>query len=687
MSQPSQPEGRKVLSREVSVFLVQLSIALHKKAAYPAGHPQLTSSVEALHLRLVALLEDRPAVSLGVARTQLVIEGAATDPNNPVLRELAQRLHRQQLGAIAFSKGIQPEELSDWLELVGVEGRKGSQPIGLLPPEQLQRWPHIQLYPLTFEQLQLAGNGESRSEQAEDRAAHLWQGLAAVALLQQQGGAGSPALGPAELASAINQQKREITYDQVIVDYLVQLGRELRLQEGSDPTGLQRRLSSLLAALEPDTLRRLLELGGDLAQRRQLVLDASHAMPVQTVIELLEAAGQASQQTISHSLLRILTKLAAHAESPTPVRTDAEVALRETVRQLIEGWTLDDPNPTSYTGVLADLARPAASPGARMEEASLEPARLVKMSLEVGTMGESTRRAVDQMVLGGHLSDLLALLDAAVGVEGTVETFWAHLTSPDSVQRLLMDEHGDPAARERVIARMGVTAVGSMLDALEVAESRTIRRRLLSRLSQFGPEIAPAVVSRLARLVPWFVQRNLLVLLTSVRAWPDDFSPAEYAVHTDARVRREALKLMLLMPVHREHAIATALADADDQIVRLGLGEAVRGCPPAALPRLMALLNDRERDPELRTFGIRVLAPLVTPAVRDWLLQRALGRRRWFGRRRLAAKSPELLAVLSVLAARWASDQTAAEVLRLADQSSDPEIRAAAGDEAMRSRP
>ena len=74
------------LSRELADFLVELSIALHKHAIYPAGHPLLTSAVDKVTRNLWALLQERPVLSIGIARRQLIIEGVATDPNHPLLQ-------------------------------------------------------------------------------------------------------------------------------------------------------------------------------------------------------------------------------------------------------------------------------------------------------------------------------------------------------------------------------------------------------------------------------------------------------------------------------------------------------------------------------------------------------------------------------------------------------------------------
>ncbi len=91
-------------------------------------------------------------------------------------------------------------------------------------------------------------------------------------------------------------------------------------------------------------------------------------------------------------------------------------------------------------------------------------------------------------------------------------------------------------------------------------------------------------------------------------------------------------------------------------------------------------MNPR-RSPEMRVPTLRILARSCTPAALKVLLAHARHRRGWFGRR-LAPKSPELLAALAGLASYWKADPQVSEVLAHAIRHSDPEIRAAANSPA-----
>jgi len=84
-----RPAESKTLSRELSAFLIQLSIGLHKYGTYPKGHPIISNAASAVTTALAGVLKDREALVIGVARDQLVIDGVTTDAGTLVLRDLA----------------------------------------------------------------------------------------------------------------------------------------------------------------------------------------------------------------------------------------------------------------------------------------------------------------------------------------------------------------------------------------------------------------------------------------------------------------------------------------------------------------------------------------------------------------------------------------------------------------------
>lgn len=159
----SPPAGgtQQVLSRELSAFLVEFSIALHKNQMYPPGHPHLNTALVGFNDRIHALLATRPSLSIGVARKQLVIEGVATDPDNPLLRELALKLHRHQLGAVKIMPEVQDHEVAEFLALLVQDPYLTKTTLGRPESGDLRRWEHLWLFPLAYDQLELIEGSEN----------------------------------------------------------------------------------------------------------------------------------------------------------------------------------------------------------------------------------------------------------------------------------------------------------------------------------------------------------------------------------------------------------------------------------------------------------------------------------------------------------------------------------------------
>lgn len=679
MAQTDRQAESKTLSRELSVFLIQLSIGLHKYGTYPKGHPVIDNAAGAVYAGLAALLGSREALAVGVARDQLIVEGAATDPDNAVLRELAQRLHRHQIGVIKFRKDIAPEELVEFLQVVSAEANRQDMPFGLRPTEEIDRWRNIEVVPFTFEHLQIGDTGPDGTDQG--RTPQLWLGLASAAL--RKGRAGDEVeQDPTQIATAINAHRDDKAYDQIIVGYLQELGRELKLREGESYNQLQTRVSQLLSSLDQDTVTRLLTVGGDLATRRDLVADFASSLPVKAVLDLVQAAATAQKQTISHSLLRMLTKLADHAnEGQTTVRANADETFRGAVKDLLSDWTLEDPNPDNYTMVLDQLSLPAAQtqPERPEEEHLSEAPRLLQMALELDVVGEAVLTALRTVIKEGRLQELVAALDGAPPGSSAAETLWERLADPELLNGVLAHGEANVDAVERILDKVGASAINPMLDALAVTDSRAMRHRLLNALTALGPLAGPPTVARL-KGAEWFVQRNLLIVLAALPEWPDDFDPQTYATGEDPRVRREAIKLMLQgtqRPDLRLQAVMLGLGDEDDSIMRIGLAAALEGCPASAEPLLAQHLDHDEE--EVRVLAIRVLATLRTKRARDLLLAQALAKKKWWRRTRLNQPSPEMLAAVRGLATTWTRHPDAQLVLSLAARSPEPDVRLAAG--------
>jgi hypothetical protein len=665
------------LSRELADFLIEFSIVLHNRSMYPAGHPHLRQSAVRFVQRLNALLGNRDSVTLGVARNRLVIETVTTDPKNALLRDLAHRLHRHRVAAVHLTRGATADEIEDVLAALSSDPHRGDGPVG----KRLDRigpWNHIQLRPVGYDRLTLQDpdTGTEAKHGGGMSGRDAWVELARLALTTDVDVGHATEADPLVVAQAIGRKSGEVAYDRVVLGYLSRVAEEMSGRKGAVDDQLSQRLSGLIQALNPDTLRRLLETGGSQDERRQFVLNASQVLAADAVMEVLEAAAQASHQTISHNLLNLLHKLAHHAEEgPVSIRAEAEGALRNNVARLIGDWRLEDPNPEQYTAVLEGMVRDAPDTLTEDNQGRCEPEIVVKMALELDCVGPSVYAAVEAMLNRRELVRVATLLDGAPQTDN-IAAIWRFVAHPSRLEAELAISPPDPDAIAVLVGRLGLTAVNALLDHLGRTDDRSTRASLMKQLLSLGSQMGDVAVARLPT-APWYLQRNILVLIGRLGSWPQGFNPMSYAAHLDPRIRREGIKLLLESAPHASEGILLGLRDRDEGIVLLALSAALESCPEEAVPPVASIAVDPRRSPDVRMSALRILARSRSRDAMKVLLMYARYRWRWFGRR-LAPKSPELLAALSGLSLYWANDPDVSEVLAYARQHSDPEIRSSA---------
>jgi hypothetical protein len=129
-------------------------------------------------------------------------------------------------------------------------------------------------------------------------------------------------------------------------------------------------------------------------------MNASRGLKGDSVIRLIQAASQAEGKEVSHPMLRMLGKLAQHAdEAPGINRQHALESIQEQVSDLVAGWGSEDPNPKAYTSALSEMV--AAEPsllagGVQLPEVS--PRRVVDMAFEMDLVGETVADAVGRLI-------------------------------------------------------------------------------------------------------------------------------------------------------------------------------------------------------------------------------------------------------------------------------------------------
>lgn len=630
-------------------------------------------------VRLSSLLSLRGDLVIGVARDQLIIEGVATDRKHPLLRGLAERMFRHELGLMTVSAGVTESEISEMLVRLSEEPERTGRPLGRESRDVLNGLPHVRLHPLGFDKLQIR-DADGPSSGMGAQCSHLWIMLAEAALAGEEldDEAGSD---PEIVARAIDRNAGDAAFDEAITGYLLAIVRD-NLEGGThESEDLRNRVSDLISRLAPGTLSRLLHsMAGAPTRQKELLTRACDQLTADAAIELLEAARSEHSKTVSDSMIRVLTKLARHAEVDSPARQGAAEAVRDHMRRMVAEWELENPNAEDYDEALKRMA--TGTPLVRMDtkaSSAFDAERVTQMCLELDVTGESLRQALEEMIETDLVGTLLTLLDEVPSHIRAGEVAWTQLASPGTIRHLTDGDLPRFEWIDRLLERMGVSAAGPLLDALADSQSRSIRWKLLERLEAIGEELGPLLVERLDD-PSWYVVRNMLTLLGAIPALPPGFSPEPYVAHEHEMVRLEALKLCVSLPDLRDRAVIAALSETNDRLVSLGLAEAEKDCPGEAGEHIRRIARDPLSASVLRASAARILSRLRTAADLEILLGLLPRRRRFLRRDASCDGHPHVVAAVRALGEGWPSDPRVRRALSGMSRSSDPDIRLATAD-------
>jgi hypothetical protein len=372
----------------------------------------------------------------------------------------------------------------------------------------------------------------------------------------------------------------------------------------------------------------------------------------------------------------MLSKL-AHHPSTGGVRPKADPAIRDVMRRLLDDWSLSDPNPEAYSKALESMSsgRTAAEkPSAKALPTECEPERMVQIAIEVGAMGPQILAAMVDLCKAGRVDVLLDLVERAPSEEAAAPV-WEFLQRERILDFLLEQQRVDMPLVARFVKRIGIGTAPTLLSAAAAFEDVKTRTQFYDLLQSLGDQAGAAIAERIAASPP-AVQRELLGLLGRLAALPTGFSARSFLESDEALVRREAVRLLFRNPAERDETTMSALSDTDDRVVFAGLTMAQERCPPAGIGLIQQRVDRGELDSQLRTMGIRIVAQQHTPAMLAWLVGYVVTETQWARRLKLRGSTPEMLAALSMIVAHWGNDPAAANAIRLAEQSREPEVRA-----------
>ncbi len=754
MTAPTPVDKPTGTANPTLLLLTRLTVAFSRRRSYPASHPLVRTAETQAFDSLIAALAKRRRMTVSIGHGELLLDDAPIEQGGAVASELADKLRRRGVGSLTFDSSVSLESLQQALTWLALEplATEGHDPSTVLAPST----PGIAIARIAYERLELS-SGHTDSVASGTA---IWRTLSSAALLSDeamqsvgdvrlrasdgaQGGGGGTGGGsgdgsgsgsgsaagprrgagiglgdllnadddhdrdaadnsalssPTDVADAIESRIAGDGYAKRVSFGLLSVSEQIAHADEATRALLSDRLRSVLASLQTSSLGAIIKSAGTAASQRRFVSQVVDALPAAAIIEWLETAASATGQDLSHHMLRMLGKLSTRTEGATAA-ADSEEAFRGAAQELVQGWTLDDPNPPDHIALLdhISLFDPALS---RQSLDDVGAARVVQIALEVDTFGADAEDATNRLLKDGRMVDLLAWVEEAPG-RHAASAVQALVLSPSAIKAVLLGDPYDQVVGRALLAELDINASSTLLDVLRDATGRTARRMTYDRMKEFGPDLAPELMRRLEG-APWYFVRNLLALLRDTASGdggPSDASASTlllFLTHQQEQVRVEALRLLLTDPFARDAAIRRVLDDPSDRVVRVAL-ESLTGTErartatlaPELVQRLLEFIRAKAHHQDLLARAIRTLldAPTSTP-VRELLLSLTSRRSLLLRRLQLADASPIVVPALEVLAQRYADDATSKQVIELARRSKDRSIRAAVHGTPLRgSRP
>ncbi len=644
------------LSDEIRALLTEFGRALQREAMYPANHPALEGSAAKLREFIAPALAGRDEISINVGRCQLSVDGAKTNPENPILASLADRLHSQQVSAVSLRSAVGTEEISELLAAVN------SDPGDAVTPLKDQAWRHIRITLFPYEQLRL--DTEATSDLVAGEQTNVWLAFAQAALdddsIELEG-----SMDTDRLVERISELSSGDAYCRRVVERLLAVEQAVaRDPENGSVVGSL--ASDVVTTLDRKAVGQLLEHAGGSSTRRQLLSAGVGSLSVEAVLKLMLEAGRFEERETPDALWVVFSKLAQRSEQgDADRRQQASGLVRDQVLELLTAWNTEEFMPADYSAELAAVARATSLAAARKDPGSrtaVGPLRVLQMATEAQQPGEAIRTSFDLLVRDDALGAALNVVDEADADNPAARQLGELIVEPEILSSMLSGETPDFPLIDRMLGVVGIQSVPAMLDAIAEGESRANRGRLFRRLVGLGAGIGAEVVSRLDD-DRWYVRRNLLALLDESGAAPAGFSAIPFLDDEHEAVRLGAIKLVLKDPEERERAIETALASDDSRAVILGLVAAKDGCPPSLAERVGELMLSEDQSQDLRLHAIRALASVRSDVTLQALIRIARGQRRWIFFKRAGPPTPLELEALAALRANWADNPQAKKVL------------------------
>lgn len=563
-------------TRLLGDVIIELNISCRNVAVYPKGHPLVESSLKRAYTYLVQILELRPEITFAVARDTLIIDNEYLDKKNPVFSEFALHLHSLNITHITFLIGLTIEELYTFHKFLS--GRHTERPFDSFNDKvEKDKINHIKVGFIDYGAFSFK---EGRTEK-EDTEKNLWEhyiyGIMEGTLRAEEASDIIYEIPPDALASILNNMSSETmkgkSYEDVITSYLRQSYE--RKFTSKDIKKLFQFISSLRKELKEKFLIAAIDnLSSDLISTKKSLKDLS-ANEISEILDMIDKQKIAVPEAIE----MLLNKLSKHDEKGSKEMTfggdliidDYPLSLEafklysneqdkmekagkhlQEIQRLIEFKVprFRDKSIEELKGEFVDERIDSAFYNILLEIASSEMESETDYKYLLDTMREQTAQFLET----GQYHEVLKILNLLEEnirknrFKETTNSMIDYFRSDLFISRVI-DSFRTVGRiyRERAFA-LNIYYRGSLIqhlmDALAEEDSESVRKFLISLITQFCVAAVPEAINRLDDS-RWFVKRNMLYILGECGGIETGSHIMDYCYHENPKIRVEALKCLL----------------------------------------------------------------------------------------------------------------------------------------------
>jgi HEAT repeat protein len=603
---PPQPSIERELpldTRLLSEAVIELNISRKNVGIYPAGHIQITRSIDRAFELLLRLFEVRPEMTLGVAKDTLLVGQDYLDRKNPVYRDFALSMNQQGIAAVTFISGLDKGELVKFHRILTTkpEDIRASGSIeAVMSASGIQ---HIRIMAINYDGFHVTEEKEifkPAAKAAATSGGDVWQDFVSLLSTGTLAGQGQGVslkdaehVDPAELARLLNERKLDPTaaiqsYDRIISSHVRGAAEKKDLTHEQSKTLAS--LNALIKDLNPELRKQFLSVAFQRASSSATPAGAEEVVGGLTddmVIEMLAQANVEGRE-ISPTLTGLVGKLAyAHGQTDVPAEQrkewlkqgrgglSAPLILPEHMQKLFDREKYEEYVSADYEAMLKQMTEtPVVVTGEfSLEEhaKTLEDSHLdfqigralvafMEENIDEEDYKEFAAKLVaiaPQFLESGNFELLFDISDTLrrhasekplPGIQAAAEEARKIFADPEFILKALhafeiwMKDKGQEAAN--LIQSLGPDVIPGLMDIFSRDESLGGRRVLFNLLCLFGEPAIGEAQKRLGDPRAYYV-RNLLIFIRRAGTVASIPHIKPLLQHKELSVRMEALSTLL----------------------------------------------------------------------------------------------------------------------------------------------